>query len=107
MKKFRHFPVLSRPTAILFFFVTFLSSVAFSQTPSASTAAPYASLDRTAVSYQGPGRSVANDLPGNSVALGLLLPLQGKHAAQGQLLLAAAQQAIADEDAVGPLPGGR
>jgi ABC-type branched-subunit amino acid transport system substrate-binding protein len=99
--------VLSRPTAILFFFVTFLSSVAFSQTPSASTAAPYASLDRTAVSYQGPGRSVANDLPGNSVALGLLLPLQGKYAAQGQLLLAAAQQAIADEDAVGPLPGGR
>jgi ABC-type branched-subunit amino acid transport system substrate-binding protein len=58
------------------------------------------------VSYQGPGRSAASDLPGNTVSIGLLLPLQGKHAAQGQRLLAAAQQAIADENAATPLPGG-
>ncbi|MGB8325632.1 MAG: ABC transporter substrate-binding protein [Candidatus Acidiferrum sp.] len=109
MKKFRHVAVPSRLTVMLLFPLTFLPSLAFSQTPTepAPTPAPYASLDRTTVSYQGPGRSTANDLPGSTVALGLLLPLQGKHAAQGQLLLAAAQQAIADENAAGALTDGR
>jgi ABC-type branched-subunit amino acid transport system substrate-binding protein len=111
MKKFRNLAMLSRITVIILYALAFKSSLAFSQTPSEPaptlTPAPYASLDRTTVSYQGPGRSTANDLPGSTVSIGLLLPLQGKHAAQGHLLLAAAQQALVDENAAAPLPDGR
>jgi ABC-type branched-subunit amino acid transport system substrate-binding protein len=111
MKKFRSLAMLSRIIVISLYALAFKSSLAFSQSPSepapAPTPAPYASLDRTTVSYQGPGRSAANDLPGSTVSIGLLLPLQGKHAAQGQLLLAAAQQALVDENAAAPLPDGR
>jgi ABC-type branched-subunit amino acid transport system substrate-binding protein len=107
MKKFLHVSALSRFTVTILLALTFLSSLAFSQAPSAPPSAPYATLDRTTISYQGPGRSVANDLPGTTVSIGLLLPLRGKHAAQGQLLLAAAQQALADENTSTPLPDGR
>ena len=108
MKKFRHVAARSRSALILLFALTVLPAPAYPQTSSASAPvpAPYASLDRATVSYQGPGRSAANDLPGNTVSIVLLLPLQGKHAAQGQRLLAAAQQAIADENAATPLPDG-
>jgi ABC-type branched-subunit amino acid transport system substrate-binding protein len=109
MKKFRHVAALSRSAVILLFALTVLRALAYPQTPSASTPvpAPYTSLDRATVSYQGPGRSAANDLPGNTVSIGLLLPLQGKHSAQGQRLLAAAQQAISYENAAAPLSDGR
>ncbi len=68
---------------------------------------PYATLDRSGVAYRGPGRESAADLPGAIVKIGLLLPLQGASAADGQPLLAAANLALAEEEAAGPLADGR
>jgi branched-chain amino acid transport system substrate-binding protein len=68
---------------------------------------PYATLDRSAVAYRGPGRESAADLPGTTVKIGLLLPLQGTRAAEGQSLLEAAKLALAEEEAAGPLADGR
>lgn len=68
---------------------------------------PYATLDRSAVAYHGPGRETAANLPGTTVKIGLLLPLQGTRAAEGQSLLEAAKLALAEEEAAGPLADGR
>src|SRR5271157_170856 len=68
---------------------------------------PYATLDRSAVAYRGPGRETAANLPGTTVKIGLLLPLQGTRAAEGHFLLEAAKLALAEEEAVGPLADGR
>lgn len=68
---------------------------------------PYATLDRSGVAYRGPGRENAANLPGDAVKIGILLPLQGANAAEGQSLLAAANMALAEEEAAGPLADGR
>jgi len=68
---------------------------------------PYATLDRNGVAYRGPGRENAANLQGATVKIGLLLPLQGASAADGQSLLAAADMALAEEEAAGPLADGR
>jgi len=68
---------------------------------------PYATLDRSAVAYRGPGRETAANLPGTTVKIGLLLPLQGTRAAEGHFLLEAAKLAMAEEEAAGPLADGR
>jgi len=68
---------------------------------------PYATLDRNGVAYRGPGRENAADLQGATVKIGLLLPLQGASAVDGQSLLAAADMALAEEEAAGPLADGR
>ena len=68
---------------------------------------PYATLDRNAVAYRGPGRENAANLQGATVKIGLLLPLQGANAAEGQSLLEAANMALAEEEAAGPLADGR
>jgi len=68
---------------------------------------PYATLDRNGVAYRGPGRDNAANLQGATVKIGLLLPLRGANAADGQSLLAAANMALADEEAAGPLADGR
>ncbi|MBZ5539885.1 MAG: ABC transporter substrate-binding protein [Acidobacteriia bacterium] len=68
-------------------------------------AQPYASLNRDAVGYSGPGREAASDLPRDAVTIGIILPLRGARAAEGQGLLQAAQLAVEDE-AAGPPPGG-
>jgi branched-chain amino acid transport system substrate-binding protein len=68
---------------------------------------PYATLDRKGVAYRGPGRENAANLQGTTVKVGLLLPLQGASAAEGQSLLAAAEMALAEEEAAGPLADGR
>ncbi|MFI5098471.1 MAG: ABC transporter substrate-binding protein [Candidatus Acidiferrales bacterium] len=68
---------------------------------------PYATLDHNGVAYRGPGRESAANLPGATVKIGLLLPLQGATAAEGQSLLAAANMALAEEEASGPLADGR
>ncbi len=72
-----------------------------------TTGTPYATLDRSAVAYHGPGRESAANLPGTTLKIGLLLPLQGKRGAEGQLLLEAAKLALAEEEAIGPLADGR
>jgi branched-chain amino acid transport system substrate-binding protein len=68
---------------------------------------PYATLDRNGVAYRGPGRENAANLQGATVKIGLLLPLQGASAADGQSLLEAANMALAEEEAAGPLADGR
>src|SRR5208337_2664402 len=68
---------------------------------------PYATLDRNGVAYRGPGRENAANLQGATVKIGLLLSLQGASAADGQSLLAAANMALAEEEAAGPLADGR
>jgi len=68
---------------------------------------PYATLDRTAVAYRGPGRENTANLQGATVKIGLLLTLRGANAADGQFLLAAANMALVEEEAAGPLADGR
>jgi branched-chain amino acid transport system substrate-binding protein len=67
---------------------------------------PYASINRDAVYYAGPGRETAKDLAGDHVTIGMILPLRGVREAEGRALLQAAQLAI-DEEAANPLPDGR
>lgn len=69
-------------------------------------AQPYATINRDAVSYAGPGRDAAHDLAGTEIKIGFLTPLQGPRKAEGEMLLQAAQLAIEDE-AANPLPAGR
>jgi branched-chain amino acid transport system substrate-binding protein len=71
-----------------------------------ATPKPYASINRDAVSYLGPGRGAAYDLAGNDVTIGIMLPLEGQRAAEGRVLLQAAQLAL-EEEAANPLPDGR
>jgi len=68
---------------------------------------PYATLDRGGVAYRGPGRENSANLPGGTVKIGLLVPLQGARAAEGKALLEAAKLALAEEEAAGPLADGR
>jgi len=63
-------------------------------------------MNRDAVSYAGPGREPACDLPGDRVTIGVILPLRGAHEAAGRALLEGAQMAL-DEEPASPLPGGR
>lgn len=70
---------------------------------SGQTAAPYAEIDPRAVSYVGPGRDAAHDLPGTEIKIGLIVPLQGPREAEGKALQVAAQLAVDDEAAI-PFP---
>ncbi len=70
------------------------------------TAAPYAEIDPRAVTYAGPGREAAHDLAGTEIKIGLIVPLQGPGAAEGEALRVAAQIAVDDEAAV-PFPDHR
>jgi len=85
-------------------FLLFLTSCANAQTDSAGTR-PYARMNREGVSYSGPGREAAYDLPGDLVTIGMILPLSGPRAAEGKELLEAARMAVEEESAT-PLPGG-
>lgn len=67
---------------------------------------PYATIDNDAVSYNGPGRAAGHDLAGNTICIGLLIPLTGADQVEGEALRRAAQMAVDEENAAG-LPGGR
>jgi branched-chain amino acid transport system substrate-binding protein len=71
------------------------------ETPKVS---PYASMNPDKVEYRGPGRGKNNDFQGAEVRIGLLLPLKGKGAPEGKLLLQAAQIAVDLENRAEP-PG--
>ena len=73
----------------------------------ADVAKPYATLDRQAVTYRGPVSSREKEPLGQPAVIGMILPLQGPQRAEGEVLLAAAQLAIQEEQARGPLPDGR
>lgn len=68
---------------------------------------PYATLDRQAVTYRGPVGTTEKDFPRGVAVIGAILPLQGSQQAEGRALLAAAQMALEQEQARGPLPDGR
>ena len=97
---------LLRWSALLLACMALLSNSAGAQDAS-TPQTPYATLDRNGVAYRGPGRENSANLQGATVKIGLLLPLQGTNAAEGQSLLAAANMALAEEEAVGPLADGR
>jgi len=61
-----------------------------------TTLSPYASISEEIESYAGPGRASANDLPGQVVRIGLLVPLRGARKAEGDAMVAAAQMALRD-----------
>jgi branched-chain amino acid transport system substrate-binding protein len=69
-------------------------------TPAPHAAAPYATINRHAVSYNGPGREVGHDLAGAEIRIGLLAPLAGPRRAEGEELRRAAQMAIEQESAI-------
>ena len=69
---------------------------------SLAQSAPYASINRDAVNYNGPGREANHDLAGSEIRIGLLLPLSGPRQAQGEALRRAAQMAVDDENAASP-----
>lgn len=68
---------------------------------------PYATIDRDAVSYMGPGRDARHDLAGPEIKIGLLVPLTGPRQEEGKALLSAAQLALEDEAANSSLDGRR
>jgi branched-chain amino acid transport system substrate-binding protein len=80
-----------------------LAAAAFAQVP---PAVPYATIDRDAVSYSGPGRDGGHDLTGPEIRLGLLAPLAGPRQSEGEALRRAAEMAVEEENATS-LPGGR
>ena len=87
-----------------------VTTVLASPSPAQSAAPPvqpYATLDRTTVTYRGPGRAAEKDLPSDVATIGMIVPLHGNREAEGKALLAAAQLAIEDEQGAGPLPDGR
>jgi len=92
-------------------FLTLLAAVVLAGLPAEAqtdpaTTKPYASINRDAVYYSGPGRGSSYDLKGNYVVIGMILPLRGSHEAEGKALLQAAQLAL-DEEIVQSLPDGR
>jgi branched-chain amino acid transport system substrate-binding protein len=88
---------------LFFCLFSLLSVLCFAQSP---PAAPYASINRDAVSYNGPGRDAGHDLAGTEIRLGLLAPLGGSRQAEGEALRRAAEMAIEEENSTS-LPGGR
>ncbi len=73
----------------------------------AANAKPYAVLDRQSVAYRGPLPATEAEQSGGSVVIGMILPLKGSQESEGKALLAAAQLAIEEEQAKGPLADGR
>ncbi len=100
------FTCLSRCATLLLLTIASLPNSAVAQ-DEITPRTPYATLDRSKVAYRGPGRDNAANLQGSTVKIGLLLPLQGAGAAEGQSLLEAANMALAEEEAAGPLADGR
>jgi branched-chain amino acid transport system substrate-binding protein len=92
------FPICLLPTA--YCLLCLFTGLSLAQSP------PYASINRDAVNYNGPGREANHDLSGTETRIGLLLPLTGPRQTQGEALRRAAQMAVDDENAA-PLPGHR
>jgi branched-chain amino acid transport system substrate-binding protein len=99
----RVLPYCVLPYCVLPFALALCSAVSFAQERPTE---PYATINRDAVSYNGPRRDVAYDLGGSEIHLGLLVPLTGPRQAEGEALRHAAEMAIEQENAIS-LPGGR
>jgi branched-chain amino acid transport system substrate-binding protein len=104
-----HRPLFHRLTALhiaLVLLVILMTVQVVSARTDTPPSKPYAVMNRDSVSYSGPGREKSNDLPGSNVTIGILLPRQGSHEAEGKAMLEAAQLAL-EEEAANPLPEGR
>lgn len=92
----------------LLLFLSCLLAVSAQAQPQSDTAArPYATLDRQSVTYRGPIPKAESEPSDGSAAIGVILPLNGPQQADGKAMLAAAQLAMKEEQALGPLPDGR
>jgi branched-chain amino acid transport system substrate-binding protein len=100
--------VLAHPHILLGILLVAASFSAIPVTAQADKPAkePYATIDRDAIDYRGPGRDTAHDLPGPEIKIGMIVPLQGPCKTEGAALVQAARLGIEDE-AGSPLPGGR
>jgi branched-chain amino acid transport system substrate-binding protein len=87
-------------------FALFVCLMILGASPSFTQSPPYASINRDAVTYNGPGREASHDLAGSEIHIGLILPLTGSRQTQGEALRRAAQMAVDDENAASP-PGHR
>lgn len=67
---------------------------------------PYASINREATNYFGPGRETSADIVDPEIKIGILVMLKGPRKAQGEALIQAAQMAL-EEEAPNALPGHR
>ena len=96
-----------RPSSLGVEFLVLASVLFVAQAPAqTSNPTPYASIDKSAITYAGPGREASHDLTGEDVVLGMLVPLQGPRQPEGEALLEAARMAV-DDEAANPLPKGR
>jgi branched-chain amino acid transport system substrate-binding protein len=66
---------------------------------------PYASINRAAIDYTGPGRARDYDLRGPEVRIGLMAPLQGPRKGEGEAMVLAARLALGDHGGI--LPDGQ
>jgi branched-chain amino acid transport system substrate-binding protein len=96
-------PLLPFALCLLPFALLFCSLLSLAQAPSSQ---PYATLNRDAVTYNGPGRDAGHDLSGAEIRIGLLAPLAGRRRVEGEALRRGAEMAIEEENAAA-LPGGR
>jgi branched-chain amino acid transport system substrate-binding protein len=69
-------------------------------------ATPYDSIAVDGENYAGPARGTAWDETGSTIYIGLLAPMHGPEAAEGEALVVAARMALQDSTRR-PLPGGR
>ena len=102
--------LLSRWWPLAWFALLFVLFVGVARAQAQTTATatkPYASLDRQAVTYRGPVPLTVKESPDGAAVIGAILPLNGPQQKEGKALLAAAQLAIEEEQALGPLADGR
>ncbi|MGB9471692.1 MAG: ABC transporter substrate-binding protein [Candidatus Acidiferrum sp.] len=103
-----HFTIAAKssPWLLLFPALLFPCLPARAQSEAVSSK-PYAVLDRQSVVYRGPLSPTGAEQTDGPVAIGMILPLRGSQESEGKALLAAAQLAIEEEQAKGPLVDGR
>jgi branched-chain amino acid transport system substrate-binding protein len=92
---------------LLLFLILFACVTAAQAQSDPNPAKPYATLNRQGVTYRGPVSGEQRHASDGTAVIGLILPLQGPQAPEGRAVLAAAQLAIEEEQARGPLPDGR
>ena len=104
----KSFPrIFANPLAVAVLLCAMVGSVAVTCAQNRKNSPqPYASIATNGVSYAGPERESAYDLPEPVIHIGLLAPLHGPQKAEGEAMVAAAQMALRDM-APKTLSGGR
>ncbi len=99
---------LQRLLPVLMMMAVLTASVATPRAAAQSKAAavPYDSIATDGETYAGPARGSTWDETGSTMTIGLLAPMHGAEAAEGEALVAAAKMALKDSTQR-PFPGGR